>query len=34
MAEHLPELIEEIVSAPERGEQDSIAALIAAQDTD
>jgi magnesium transporter len=34
VAELLPELIQEIVSAPERGEQDSIAALIAAQDTD
>lgn len=34
MAELLPGLIEEIVSAQERGEQDSIAALVAAQDTD
>lgn len=34
MAELLPELIEEVVSAPERGEQDNVMALVAAQDTD
>ena len=34
MAELLPELIEEVVSAPERGEQDNVVALVAAQDTD
>ena len=34
MAELLPELIEEVVSAPERDEQDIIASLVAAQDTD